>query len=590
MTLFAISYLAGVLTIVSPCIVPILPFVLSRADQPFIRRGLPILIGMAVTCSTVASLVAVGGSWAVQASEIGRSAAIALLGVCGVTLISPRAAAFVTRSVVAVGDRLSGSGVTGRQSIGGALLLGVATGLLWAPCAGPVLGVVLIGAVLHGAGAQTAVLLLAYAAGAATWLAVTTLAGGRIIAVMMRSSRLVERIRQGIGVAVLAGVLGLAFDLDHGVLRQLSVAGTEGIEQTLLDGWAGGDATVPARRGLAANGGSPGIGDPLKRYRSSLPDRGAAPSLEGIVTWLNPGPSAAEQLRGKVVLVNFWTYSCINCIRTLPYVRAWAEKYKDQGLAVIGVHTPEFAFEKQVDNVKQAVARFGISYPVAIDNDFRIWRSFGNGYWPALYLIDAQGRIRYHQFGEGDEARSEQAIQELLAERGSLAAGGRFTRPDANGAQAPADVMHLRSEETYLGYRQASGFASREDVAADRPQEYSIRALRLNQWGLTGNWTVGADGAILNRAEGGIAFRFSARDLHLVLGPGSAGKPVRFRVTIDGAAPAADRGADIDADGNGTIQETRLYQMVRQTGDVRERSFEIHFFEPGVQAFAFTFG
>ncbi|KLK89825.1 cytochrome C biogenesis protein [Microvirga vignae] len=589
MTLFAISYLAGVLTIVSPCILPILPFVFSRAGQPFVRSILPMLVGMAATFAAVATLAAVGGSWAVHANEIGRSAAIALLAVFGVTLISSRAATVLTRPIVALGGRLSGTAATDKPSVGGSLLLGAATGLLWAPCAGPVLGLVLTGAALQGANPQTSFLLVAYAAGAATSLALAVLAGGRVFAAMKRSLGLGHRIRQGVGAAVLAGVATITLGLDTGLLTRLSYASTAGIEQSLLDrvhdnsDAAQTNSAGPSMR-LAAN-------DVRQGYRSSLPIEGTFPSLDGAVKWLNSEPLTAEQLRGKVVLVDFWTYSCINCIRTVPYVRAWAEKYKDQGLVVIGVHTPEFAFEKKIDNVKRAIQNFGITYPVAVDNDFKIWRAFRNNYWPAHYFVDAEGRIRHHHFGEGDYEGSERVIQELLAEAaGGRRADGGFVTPDVQGAEAAPDFARVRSDETYIGYMRASNFNSPEQVGVDRAQDYTAGQLRLNEWSLTGNWTVGAEQAALNQSGGAIAYKFRARDLHLVLGPGRDGKPVRFQVTIDGKAPGVNRGTDIDAAGNGTVSETRLYQLVRQEGDVRERTFEIRFLDAGVEAYVFTFG
>lgn len=591
MTLFVISYLAGVLTILSPCILPILPFAFARADQPFARGVLPMLIGMAATFSAVASLAAIGGSWAVQANETGRWAALTLVAVFAVTLISPRAAAFFSRPIIALGDRLAGGSEAGKPSIGGSLLLGVATGLLWAPCAGPILGLVLTGAALHGADAGTALLLAAYAAGAATSIALAVLAGGRVFAAMKHSLGIGERIRQGVGIAVLASVLAIGLGLDTGLLTRLSYAGTTGIEQKLL-ARLGGEASPTGSSRLAENGETRPAATSSQTYHSALPNRGAAAGFDGAVAWFNSAPLKADELRGKAVLVNFWTYSCINCIRTLPYVRAWAEKYKDQGLVVVGVHTPEFAFEKNVANIRQAIARFGITYPVAVDNNFRIWRAFRNSYWPALYFVDAAGRIRHSHFGEGDEKQSERVIQDLLAEAaGSRAAGTAIVAPNAQGAQAPVDSARpARSGESYLGYEKISGFASPEGVAGDQARDYSVPALRLNQWGLAGRWTVGAESAVLDQAGGGIAFRFSARDLHLVLGPGARGKPIHFRVTVDGKAPGADHGADIDTEGTGTIGETRLYQLVRQAGDARERTFEIRFLDAGAEAFAFTFG
>ena len=584
MILFTIAYLAGVLTILSPCILPVLPFVFSRAGQPFARSVLPMLVGMVLTFSGVATLAALGGDWAVNANVAGRYAAIAVLAGFGVTLLSARAAALFTRPAVALGSRLS-QRVAGQQpSVGASLLLGVATGLLWAPCAGPILGLVLTGAALHGANVETTLLLAAYAAGAATSLALAVLVGGRVFAAMKRSLGLGERLRQGLGIAVLAGVAAIALGLDTGQLARLSYASTAALEQSLLDRVRDDPVEERASASTAADGERPA-------YRSDLPVEGMFPPLDGAVEWVNSKPLSVEQLRGKVVLVDFWTYSCINCIRTIPYVRAWAEKYRDQGLVVIGVHAPEFAFEKRIDNVKRAVMDFDIRYPVAIDNDFAIWRAFGNSYWPAHYFIDAEGRIRHHHFGEGDYARSERVIQELLAEAaGSSRSDSGFVQPDARGAEAAPDLAHLQSGEDYVGYMRASNFVSPERVAADAARDYPAGKPRLNQWSLAGNWTVGAEQATLNRAGGAITYRFNARDLHLVLGPAKNGGRVRFQVKVDGAAPGPDHGSDINSDGNGTVGETRLYQLVRQSGEVRERTFEIRFLDPGVEAFVFTFG
>ncbi|OCO98423.1 MULTISPECIES: cytochrome c biogenesis protein DipZ [unclassified Ensifer] len=590
MFLFVVAYLAGVLTIVSPCILPVLPFVFARAGQPFSTSILPMLLAKIVTFAGIASLAALGGNWAVQANAFGRYAAIAPLAVFGVSLLSTRAATFLTGPLVALGNRLSRKAATGEKgSVGGAILLGVATGLLWAPCAGPVLGLILTGAALNGANVQTTLLLSAYAAGAATSLALAVLAGGRVFSAMKRFLGVGDRIRQGLGVAVLAGVAAIASGFDTGLLARLSYASTAGFEQSILDrlrGAGAGDVSVASSRmTLAAKDTRPAT------YRSDLPVEGTFPSLDGAVQWLNSKPLTPAELRGKVVLVDFWTYSCINCIRTIPYVRAWAEKYRDQGLVVIGVHAPEFAFEKQIGNVEQAVRDFKITYPVAIDNDFAIWRAFSNNYWPAHYFIDAEGQIRYTHFGEGDYEGSERVIQDLLAESaGKRKAQSDLVKPDAKGAEASPDLTRLGSGETYVGYARGENFVSPEGVSADSAQRYTVNAPRLNEWGLAGNWTVGAEQAHLNEAGGGITYRFRARDLHLVLGPGAGGKPVPFQITVDGVPPGADHGADTDAVGKGTVSETRLYQLVRQSGEARERTFEIRFLEPGVEAFVFTFG
>ena len=588
MTLLIIAYLGGALTILSPCILPILPFVFARADQSFMRSTLPMLVGMAATFAVVATLAAAGGSWAVHANEYGRFAALALLAVFGVSLISPRISGIVTRPIVDLGNRmLKASNKPGTSpAVASSLLLGVATGLLWAPCAGPILGLVLTGAALNGANLQTTLLLLAYAAGAATSLALALTVGGKIFAGMKRSLGFSERTRQALGTAVLAGVAVIALGLDTGLLARFSYASTTSVEQTVIDRLH----ATPTDGASSVASNTTATADKAHPFRSNLSNEGDAPSLDGAVEWLNSPPLTTERLRGKVVLVDFWTYSCINCIRSVPYVRAWAEKYKDQGLVVIGVHAPEFAFEKKIDNVRKAVGDFKITYPVAIDNNYKIWRAFDNSYWPAHYLIDAKGRIRYHHFGEGDYNQTEQAIQDLLREAGTEMAAGPSVTPDAKGAEASPDLGSIGSGETYLGYKRVTGFASLENLQADTARNYSVEKLRLNEWGLSGDWTVGPEQATLNRANGGIAFRFSARDLHLVLGPGASVKPVRFRVTIDGKAPGLDHGADIDAHGNGTVTSTRLYQLVRQAAEVQARNFEIHFLDPGVEAYAFTFG
>jgi thiol-disulfide isomerase/thioredoxin len=313
-------------------------------------------------------------------------------------------------------------------------------------------------------------------------------------------------------------------------------------------------------------------------------------SLSRADEWLNSPPLTASALQGKVVLVHFWTYTCINWLRTQPYLRAWAEKYKDQGLVVIGVHSPEFAFEKNIDNVRHAVADLAITYPVAIDNDYAIWRAFDNQYWPAHYFIDAEGRIRHHHFGEGDYEESERVIQELLAEAGKTGLPGSLVAVAATGAEAPADMADVRSPETYVGYDRATHFVSPGGPVQDAPHVYAAATPRLNEWALAGDWTIGGEHAALNAKDGRIAYRFHARDLHLVLGPAPDGKPVHYRVTIDGKAPGDSHGVDVDAEGNGVVSGQRLYQLVRQSGPITDRTFEIEFLDPGVQAYAFTFG
>ncbi|WP_219216961.1 cytochrome c biogenesis protein DipZ [Variovorax boronicumulans] len=593
MLLFLVAYLGGVLTILSPCILPVLPFVFARGEQPFLRSGQPLLVGMALTFAAVASLAAVGGGWAVQANQYGRWAALVLMAVFGLMLLFPQLAEHATRPLVAWGARLSASatgGASGRgaSSLVPSLLLGLATGLLWAPCAGPILGLVLTGAALNGASAQTSLLLLAYSAGAATSLAAALLIGGRVFQAMKRSLGAGEWIRRGIGAALLCGVAAIALGLDTGVLAQLSLSSTARVEQALVDRAGAGSKAESAASDRVVASGSNAM---RPAGEAGLPIEGAMPALAGAVQWLNSEPLTTAQLRGKVVLVDFWTYSCINCLRALPYVRAWAEKYKDQGLVVIGVHSPEFAFEKDVGNVRKAVKDLKLDYPVAIDNDFTVWRAFKNQYWPAHYFIDAKGNIRYHHYGEGEYDKSEQVIQQLLAEAGQGRVPGDLVKVEASGAQAAADGANVKSPETYVGYQRAEHFVSAGGFAKNQPHRYAgPAALQLNQWALAGDWRVGAQSAVLDRSGGRISFQFHARDLHLVLGPGADGKPVRFRVLIDGKAPGADQGMDVDAQGHGVVTGQRLYQLVRQKGGVAEHRFDIEFLDPGAEAFAFTFG
>ena len=533
-----------------------------------------------------------------------------------------------------LGNRLSQSAGndTERGSVTGSAVLGVAVGFLWAPCAGPILGLILTGAALQGANAHTSLLLLAYAAGAATSLALALLVGGKVFQFLKRSLGAGEWVRRGLGVAVLAAVVVIAFGLDTGVLTRLSVASTSNLEQALVDkagarpegrmgagGAMRGGTTMAMTGGAAAGGGDPMSCDGCyartltARWRdgggammaggnamsanaamtgggamsgamaggammsahgamaghggASLPVEGDMPPLTGAAAWLNTQPLTTDGLRGKVVLVDFWTYSCINCLRTLPYVRAWAQKYKDHGLVVIGVHTPEFAFEKNLDNVRRAVKDLGITYPVAVDNSYAIWGAFYNNYWPADYFVDAQGQIRAHEFGEGDYDKSERLIQTLLTQAGFPNVPTDLVSARGKGVEAAADEQDVKSPETYIGYQRAENFVSTGGFIKDRASSYTPPATaQLNQWGLGGIWTVEDEKAVLASAPGRIVFRFHARDLHLVLGPTADGKPVRFHVLMDGKPPGDNHGVDVDATGAGTVTSQRLYQLIRQSG------------------------
>jgi cytochrome c biogenesis protein CcdA/thiol-disulfide isomerase/thioredoxin len=608
MLLIVLAYLGGVLTIVSPCILPVLPFVFARTGQPFVRSGLPLLVGMALTFALVATLAAVGGGWVVQLNQYGRGLALIFVALFGLTLVLPKLAERLTRPLVAAGSRLSeNAGVAAKPSPWASFMIGVATGLLWAPCAGPILGLVLTGAALQGASVGTTLLLLAYAAGAATSLALALLLGGKVFSAMKRSLGAGEWIRKGLGAAMLAGVAAIALGLDTGILAKVSTASTGGLEQALvgslvankspsdsnvMKGGAMMAQNVPEEdKGGASMQASGAMMMAAKQTATRLPVEGQLPALDGAVQWLNSPPLTTQQLKGKVVLVDFWTYSCINCLRTLPYVKAWAEKYHDQGLVVIGVHAPEFAFERDVKNVTKAMAELGINYPVAIDNDYKIWRAFDNQYWPAHYFADAKGQIRYHHFGEGAYDESERVIQELLREAGNNQITSQLIDANGKGVQQASDMGEVKSPETYLGYERAEHFVSPGGAKSDQVARYSVPASpALNAWGLEGQWNIGSERASLAAANGKIVYRFHARDLHLVLGPGADGKPVHFNVLIDGQVPGDAHGSDVAPDGSGTVTEQRLYQLVRQPGDVADHTFTIEFSDAGVAAYAFTFG
>jgi len=585
MLLYLLAFIGGVLTIVSPCILPVLPFVFARADQPFRRSGLPMLVGMAATFAGVAALATAAGSWIGRANQYGRYVAIVIFAVMGLALLFPGIAELLSRPFVRLGGKVTQQG-DAPPSIGKSLLLGVSTGLLWAPCAGPILGLILTGAAVEGASTRSATLLLAFALGAAASLALALLAGKKVFALMKRSLGAEEWIRRALGVAVLLGVVAIASGWDTGLLTRVSLASTSSVEQKLVDRFRPASSRSANDAVMASSSASGAV-----LAKVALDNEGKMPSLNGAISWLNSSPLTTEQLRGKVVLVDFWTYSCINCLRSIPYVEAWAEKYKNDGLVVIGVHTPEFAFEKDPSNVAKAVEDLKITYPIALDSNYAIWKAFKNEYWPAHYFIDANGTIRFHHFGEGNYDESEQVIQQLLKEKNANLNVTGYVQVKGAGAEATADLHDVQSPETYVGYERQQNYASPQEISDDMPAHYSLSPrLNVNQWGLEGNWNVGGEHASLESAPGAVVFRFHARDLHLVLGPGKDGKPIRFRILFDGGAPLDDHGVDVDTNGEGVVKSYRLYQLIRQKGKVEDRTFEIQFLDPGVQIFAFTFG
>ena len=565
MLLFLLTYLGGTLTILSPCVLPVLPFVFARSEKSFRRSGLPILLGMAGTFTILASFATIGGAWLVGINQYGRYAAMLILLVLGLALIFPSLSERIMSPFVNLGGHLQAR-ADQEDSIKSSVLLGIALGFLWAPCAGPILGLVLAGAALNGLNLKTALLLLTFAAGAATSLGVALLASGKVIGWLKRHFGAEEMIRRALGVLVVLSVVIVAMGWDTRFLAAVTSSNTTAAEEKLIA--ALGKPTPPA----------------------ATARRAQAPSIEGATQWLNSRPISDADLRGKVVLIDFWTYSCINCLRTLPYIKAWDAKYRDKGFVIIGVHAPEFAFERDINNVKKAVKELGVNYPVAIDNQFTIWNAYQNIYWPAHYLIDATGRIRHHHFGEGAYAETEAMIRALLQEaHPDMKLNDDNVNVSGAGASAASGSM-TQSPETYIGYARQEHLASPEPVQRDRAANYTAPAqLAPDDWALGGTWQIGKESAVLKAAGGSITFHFRGRDLHLVLAT-QHGKPVRFRVTLDGEAPGEDAGTDIDAKGHGIIREQRLYQLIRQNGKIKNRTFRIEFLDKAAEAFAFTFG
>ena len=568
MVLIILTYLAGVLTILSPCILPVLPFVFSRSQKSFTRSGLPLLAGMCLTFSLFSALAIVGGEWIGQANEWGRIFAMVLLTIFGLSLIFPDFSEKLLGPLTRVGSKIGGQ--SKNDSIGGSFLIGVSTGLLWAPCAGPILGLVLTGAAAQGNLGRSIALLLSYSLGAATSLSLALVAGNRFLNSLKKFLKLDRVVKKVLGIAVLLGVIAIFFNLDRTVLTQVSKIETINIEKKLLS------FVRPEKMAQVA-------------IDSGIQFEGMLPELTGAIAWLNSKPLTREELRGKVVVIDFWTYSCINCLRSLPYIKAWSEKYKNDDLIIIGVHTPEFAFEKNRANVEAAVKDLKIPYPVAIDSDYKIWNAFHNEYWPAHYFIDREGRIRHHHFGEGEYEESEKVIQKLLTENGSELKAQEVVIA-ASGVQAPGSENMEISPETYLGYGRAQNFVGTPALQKDQVSLYKeTKNLESHHWSLSGSWQVAAEVAISKNTSSKILYRFHARDVHLVLG---GPEKIKFKVKIDGKPPGPNHGIDVDENGMGVIDSHRLYQLIRfQDNESKfDHLFEIEFLAPEAEAYAFTFG
>lgn len=560
MVLVILTYLAGALTIFSPCILPVLPFIFSKANHSFLKNGLPLLAGMCVTFSIFSALAIVGGEWILKANQIGRVLALILLSFFGLSLIFPKVSEKAMAPLARLGSKIGTHSNPNR--VWDSFLIGVSSGLLWAPCAGPILGLVLTGAASQHQLSRSLLLLFSYSLGAATSLALTLIASHRLLKTLKKFLKFDQALKRGLGVLVLMGVAVITFNLDRTLLTQVSQFRTNSLEGKLLS-FLG-----------------------LEDHPTS---QGQMPEIRGDESWINSKPLSRSDLLGKVVLIDFWTYSCINCLRTLPYLKNWAEKYKNNDFLIIGVHTPEFAFEKNLNYVKEAVQDLGILYPIVVDNNYRIWNAFSNRYWPAHYFVDRKGFIRNYHFGEGDYEHSEKIIRDLLMENGK-AVQVKDVQLSATGVEAPALLDQSQSPETYLGYKRASNLVTSSPPRYDKPSNYKgVSQLKTHQWTLEGQWLINSEKIVLKEAHGKIRIRFHARDLHLVLG---AEKKIPFQVTLDGQALGNDHGADTNSEGRGVVQSHRLYQLVRQQDQapVKDHVFEIEFFDQGVEAFAFTFG
>lgn len=577
-TLGFLAVVAGALTVLSPCILPILPPLLSASVSGGSRhRPLWIVVGLAISFTLFGVIFALFGTFLGLSNATLRSAALLILFFFAWSLLLPSLWERIGAKIGALAQQIPGmSRLSTEQTPTSSLLLGASLGLIWAPCAGPILGIILTLAAVQSSFGPTLVLMAAYSLGAAVPMLLIGYGGRRISERVTSFRRWGSLSQKALGALTLATVVALFFNLDTLLLAKLpgSLFIANQIEKRLAGTTRSESDGFGPDSALAANKKSP------------YPVLGNMPEFTQVTTWLNSPPLTKESLRGKVVLIDFWTYSCINCIRTLPAVTRWDEKYRNQGLVIVGVHTPEFQFEKEVDNIKAAIARHGIKYPVAVDNDYGTWKAYSNQFWPAKYLIDAEGKLRLTHFGEGDEDVFEQAIQSILMEAKLLHAP-----LEVDPAKRNADFRRIHSPETYVGYQRASNFFSNERMALDTTTNYTTPpALRLNYWALGGTWKVIDEAAILQTPGGKIQFRFQAPKLNLVMKGNAKGIPAK--ILIDGVPIAATlRGVDVGADGKTIIKDARLYNLVTlPKDDDAEHLFEMIFESPNVELYAFTFG
>jgi cytochrome c biogenesis protein CcdA/thiol-disulfide isomerase/thioredoxin len=580
LSLEILAVVAGVLTVLSPCILPILPALLSAsASSGFRHRPFWIVLGLVISFTVFGAAFAVFGTFLGLSNEALRNIAMAILLFFGISLLWPRLWDRLGTRISALAQKIPGADrPPPKQGRGGALLVGGSLGLVWAPCAGPILGIIITFAAVQGEFGKSLLLLSGYSLGAAMPMLLIGYGGSRLYRKILPLGKWGEISHRVLGVITIATVVALFFNLDTLLLTHLP-------SNLFFSGALEKRVAEIQPRGTAGEG-TGGRAVTASTADSSLPVLGKMPEFAKIASWINSPPLTSGRLRGKVVLVDFWTYSCINCIRTLPYVTSWYDKYRNDGFVVVGVHTPEFAFEKDEGNVRKAVARYGIRYPVALDNFYGTWKAYGNRYWPAHYLFDAEGRLREVHSGEGKYEETERAIQSLLIEAKRLRAP---VEPDRRASSV--DFSRIDSPETYVGYARARNFASPQRTSTDRAEYYTAPAsLGLNDWALRGTWKIMGESAELETPGGGVRFHFKAPKLNLVMS--GNGAEVKATVLLDGKpVPADARGADTRPGGRLEVGAPRLYNLVSLPArDRRDHVFEIDFEDAGVELYAFTFG
>ena len=582
-----LAFLAGGLTVFSPCILPILPALLSASvtsKNP--HRPFWIVLGLCLSFALFSTIFAIFKSFLGLSNEVLRASALVILTFFGFSLLVPRIWEHIGLKISSFAQKLPiVSGYSGESGPVGTIALGGALGLVWAPCAGPVLGIILTLATSQATFLSTFYLLGGYALGASIPMLLIGYGGQRLAQKILRFRALGAVAPKALGVVTLGSVLVLYFNLDtllYSHLPDMFFLSNK-LEKKLVEKKQDFQLQKPA---MADEHASLTAAPMSQKTPSSLPVLGTMPGFKGITAWLNSSPLTRADLRGKVVLVDFWTYSCINCIRTLPHVESWYQKYKDQGFVVIGVHTPEFGFEKNVSNIRKALTNFNITYPVAVDSDYETWNAYHNQFWPADYLVDSQGRIREVHFGEGHYRKTEDAIRSLLAEAGSLkGSAGRPGSPDS------VDYSAIQSPETYLGYSRAASFGSPEMVDPDASRQYTTPfRLPLNYWALEGIWHISGEKIRPGSQNGAISFRFKAPKLNIVMkGIGNGTSAIIF---LDGSPlKPRDFGKDVAPDGRIMVRDAKLYNLVSlPSGDRKTHLFQIRFEKPEVDVYTFTFG